>query len=529
MNKLMEAFKKGIARFNGLSKAVKISIGILTTCTIIALVYGVIALTKTEYSVLFANMTGKDSGAVVRKLEEENILHKVEGDTILVEKTVAAATRMKILSEVKLSDNTSSFDIILDSKSMVSTEFENNVAYQVALQNEISSSIKSFDEVEDAKVILVIPEQSGFARDSKPASASVRIELREGVDELSKGQVKTIVALVSKSVENLPAENIVIAVDGLLLVTEDGSTNDGDIFSTDQQETLKKSKEKAYEEKIYNMLKETFGTGGVRVAVNLNINFDAKKTESIDYKEGVIVSEKNTLNTSSKNQNDSSSPVDDNMSNIADGGGDSNSTSSQEQVKNYNVPQVKEVVVKSPGEVEKITVSILVDKSIGALDLASEKLIRNMAAGAVGFDAARGDTISVASMNFINNNNDIMDQADKVYSEQQAELARQRLIRNIAIALGGIILLITILSILKRMRKKEKEAEIDEMEGIMSKDIEISENGEIVTKVKEFAPIDFDQETEQEHITKEVKKYAQDKPEQVVEIIKSWLAEDERG
>lgn len=108
-------------------------------------------------------------------------------------------------------------------------------------------------------------------------------------------------------------------------------------------------------------------------------------------------------------------------------------------------------------------------------------------------------------------------------------MARQRLIRNIAIALGGIILLITILSILKRMRKKEKEAEIDEMEGIMSKDIEISENGEIVTKVKEFAPIDFDQETEQEHITKEVKKYAQDKPEQVVEIIKSWLAEDERG
>ncbi|MCM1992646.1 flagellar basal-body MS-ring/collar protein FliF [Oceanirhabdus seepicola] len=529
MNKLMEAFKKGIARFNGLSKAVKISIGMLTACTIIALVYGVITMTRTEYSVLFANMTDKDSGVVVRKLEEENIIHKVEGDKILVEKSVAAATRMKILSEVKLSDNTSSFDIILNSKSMVSTEFENNVAYQVALQNEIRSSIKSFYEVEDAKVILVIPEQSGFARETKPASASIRIDLKDGVDELSKGQVKTIVALVSKSVENLPPENIVIAVDELLLVTEDGSKKDGDIFSSDEQESLKKSKEKTYEDKIYDMLKETFGTGGVRVAVNLDMNFDATKTESIDYKEGVIVSEKNTINTSTKNENDSSSPVDDNMSNIGDNSGNSNSTSSQDQVKNYNVPQVKEVVVKSPGKVEKITVSILVDKSLGALDSASEKMIRNMAAGAVGFDAARGDTISVASMNFINNNKDIMDQAEKVYLEQQVELARQRLIRNIAIAIGGVILLITILSILKRMKKKEKEAEIAEMEGIMSKDIEISENGEPITKVKEFAPIDFEEETEQEHITNEVKKYAQDKPEQVVEIIKSWLAEDERG
>ncbi|WBW95432.1 flagellar basal-body MS-ring/collar protein FliF [Oceanirhabdus sp. W0125-5] len=292
MNKLMEAFKKGIARFNGLSKAVKISIVILSLCTIIAVGYGVITMTRTEYSVLFKNMSGEDSGRVIKQLEEQNIIHKVEGNTILVEKSVAAATRMKVLSEVPLSDNTSSFDIILNNKSMVSTEFENNVAYQVALQNEIESSIKSFDEVEDAKVILVIPEQSGFARETKPASASVRIMLKDGVDDLSKRQVDTIVALVSKSVANLPVENIAIAVDGILLVTEQDSEKDGDIYSTDKQNSIKKSKEKDYEEKIFNMLKETFGTGGVRVAVNLDMNFDATKTESIEYKEGVIVSEK---------------------------------------------------------------------------------------------------------------------------------------------------------------------------------------------------------------------------------------------
>ena len=85
------------------------------------------------------------------------------------------------------------------------------------------------------------------------------------------------------------------------------------------------------------------------------------------------------------------------------------------------------------------------DKSLGALDPASEKYVRNMAAGAIGFDAARGDTISVASMNFINNDKEIMDRAEKVYLEQQTILARQRLIRNIAIAIGGIILVITII------------------------------------------------------------------------------------
>ena len=49
-------------------------------------------------------------------------------------------------------------------------------------------------------------------------------------------------------------------------------------------------------------------------------------------------------------------------------------------------------------------------------------------------------------------------------------------------------------------------------------------NKEIVN----YAPIDFEVKDEKSHIESEIKKYAKDKPDQVVDIIKSWLSENER-
>jgi flagellar M-ring protein FliF len=90
----------------------------------------------------------------------------------------------------------------------------------------------------------------------------------------------------------------------------------------------------------------------------------------------------------------------------------------------------------------------------------------------------------------------------------------------IAGILGTLLLGIIIFLIVKRRKKKKVENE-----QLLNTLIDDS----IIPKEPEnFDPIEFEAKTQKSHLENEIKKYATEKPEQVVEIIKSWLTENER-
>ena len=102
---------------------------------------------------------------------------------------------------------------------MAPTDTETKIMYQRALAGEIERAIKSFPEIEGAKVNLVLPENTAFVRETEPASASVVIKLKAGT-KLNTAQVKAIVSLLTGAVENLPKENVSIVSDKFDLLTE---------------------------------------------------------------------------------------------------------------------------------------------------------------------------------------------------------------------------------------------------------------------------------------------------------------------
>lgn len=517
MNKLTEGFKNIIEKLKNLSRGKKIALGVLSATVIVLIVYIAIWANTTNYAVLFSDMDPKDSGAVIEKLKEKKVEYKVEKESILVPKEVADSLRMEMISQVNLTSGSTGWELF-DKDSMVATEFENNINYRRALEGTIERSIKTFEEIKYCKVNLAIPQKSLLAREKDPASAAVVIMLEDGVKEITDGQVKTIVALITGSVENLPRENVKIAVDGMKLVTEDlFDENKDKTISTDEQENIRREREKDYERKILNVLREAFGSG-VKAAVNLDMNFDQKSTETIDYEEGVIVSEHSIISSNKDDGSISSNPIDNNMNNVIDEGNNGRTTNKSETTKNYNVPEKKEVHVEALGKINKMTVAILVDESLGALDDETKNNIKNIAANAVGFNAVRGDGISVASMNFIDSTSSLIDNTTKEMEKEIQAEKRDNLVRDITYAIGALVLLITVLSILKRLKKNNSE--IDKLEEVM--------NEEITHKELEFSPLDLDGESEHMHLAGEVKKYASEKPEQVADIIKSWLAEDER-
>lgn len=159
MNKLKEIFKGLKEKWINLSKRKKIAFSIVMVGIIGAIIALSVYLGRTKYSVLFSNMNPNDSGAVLEKLKDKKVEAKVEGNNILVPKEDVDKLRMEMLSEVPITNGSQGFEI-LDKSKFGETDQEMKINYQRALQGEIERTIKSFPQVEGARVHLVLPQET---------------------------------------------------------------------------------------------------------------------------------------------------------------------------------------------------------------------------------------------------------------------------------------------------------------------------------------------------------------------------------
>ncbi len=517
MSKLSELMKKIKDKWNSMSKTRKIALVIIAVVTFIAVGTLLYVSLKPKYTVLFSNMDSQDSGKIIANLEGKGTKYKIEGNSILVEKSQVDKLRMEMLSEVQITEGSQGFELF-DKGSIGATDEESRIMYQRALSGELERTIKGFEEVEAAKVNLVLPTNSAFVTKPTPASASVTVKLVPG-NELSPEQVKAIVHLVTGSVENLDKEDVTIVSDNLKLLTEGLFDNEKgtQATSTENQIDSTKKVEKEYEKKILNVLEPIY-KDNVKVSVNAQLNFDAVKQNNVTYdpKGSAVVSEHIIKDNSKGTENTSGSTVDNNMTNEQDAEKDTEKAGYSEETRNFNNTKSEETVVKAPGQVERITTSVVVN---GDMDNATKNTIKNLVSDAIGFDEARGDGISVESLTF---NDDYKTQAEE---EINAE-AKSRRIKLIALGVGAVIALILIIVVVSIIRSKRKEDDEEDEEAIEGLDVVIGDET-LETVADLYKDLDLEAETEREKIMKEVKKYAEKKPEQVADIIKSWMTDEE--
>lgn len=525
MSKLSEIFKNIFQKIKELSMGKKIAYGLLCVSVIAVLGYGIHSLTATKYDVLFSNMDSTDQGAVIAKLKEKKVSVQYKGNSILVPKDQVDQLRMELMSEVTLTNGSQGFEI-LDKSKFGSTDAEMKINFQRALQGELERTIKSFPEVENARVLLVMPEDTVFNKDVTPGSASVTVILKQG-KKLTDDQVKGIVSLISGSVRNIPKENVEVIDDKMTVLSKDLFNEDKEDSTTsaEKQQDLKKKYETDAQTKVLNMLEAIYGKGKVKVTVNADLNFDAIQNQKTTYDpKGTIVSEHNiygaTAGTPAAN---SMSPVDNNMqAAVQNNTNQNNGIVSKEETKNYNITKSEDKVIKAPGEVKRLTTSVVINGNLSDQTKAS---INNLVVSAVGYNKDRGDTISVEGLKF---DSTIADQQAKEIADLK-KLADQekkyKLYKTIGIAAGSAILLLISLIALRKKKDVEEEDLAFEGAGI---DVLIDDEEQVQNEPVKFKPIEFEVEDERTHFENEIKKYASDKPEQVADIIKSWLAEDER-
>ncbi len=99
---------------------------------------------------------------------------------------------------------------VFKKEGFVSSPLEERARLNHALSQEISHTISSIDGVVMARVHLAVPEREQLAEHTSPSSASVFVKHRPDVD--LTGSVSKIKSMVVNGVENLPYENVTIAL-----------------------------------------------------------------------------------------------------------------------------------------------------------------------------------------------------------------------------------------------------------------------------------------------------------------------------
>ena len=486
---------------------------------------------KPDMVPLFSNMETKDAGEVAAKLKELKVNYEIienkQGATINVAAADVHEARLQLATE-GLPRGNKGFEIFDDSKLGV-TEFQNKVNYLQALQGELTRTIEQIEAVEKARVHIVMPEDSLYKKNEKPATASIMLMLKPNV-QLSKKEIKGIVNLTSKSVQGLSPENITVVDEtGKILNDPDDDEENTVSYQTLTQIEMTRKVQERVQRDVQSLLDQALGEGRSYVRVNVELDFDQRQRDRQTYTpvvddSGIIRSEQivNESYSGTSNQPGGPAGTQSNIPGYVAVENQSNADYSKKEVtKNYEINEETEKTVASPGSIKRVNVAVLVNEDITQ---AQQESIQRSVASAVGIVEERGDTVSVEPLPFST------ELADRRAAEEQAEKDRQE--RNMYIAIALVLLIVCGIVAYYIRRKRERErlaAEAAEAARLAEEEERRREeearaaaiaSGEVAAE--ELTPEELAQQNERLAIEELIR----NKPADMAMLIKTWLAED---
>lgn len=180
-----------------------------------ALLVGAVMLVRwtsaASYAPLFNNLPPADASAIVDKLSADGVPYELTdgGATILVPQEQVYDLRLQMSGQGLPSGGTDGY-ALLDAQGLTTSEFQQQVGYQRALEGELRKTIESIDGVEAASVHLAIPTRDVFATEQDKPTASVLVTTRPGAS-IASGQVAAIVNLVAASVAGMDPTDVTVA------------------------------------------------------------------------------------------------------------------------------------------------------------------------------------------------------------------------------------------------------------------------------------------------------------------------------
>ena len=401
-----------------------------------------------NYGLLYAGLGQQDAAAVAQELQASNTPFELsnDGSSIMAPAADLPALRLKLAAKGLPQGSASSGVMPANDSPFGMSDLAERTRYQQLLESDLSSTIGGLQSIRAARVHLALPKPSAFIRDNRQASASVLVTLYQG-RQLDAGQVAAIVHLVASSVPGLDASQVsVVDQQGQLLTVDPTSP----AAVGDERMRMATRIENTYAQRIEQLLTPLVGPGRVRAQVYADLDFSQseKATETYGHDHPALRSEQ----TSSEHHADgaaaggipgalsnqpptvaaqpTAAKPDAGKSNGKSGGkaDPANSTaatqaangdSSSSATRNYELDRTISHVSDPAGRLARLTVAVVLDNKLsdkgskatggkGAVASAdgvpftAQELQRltDLIKNAVGFDAARGDSVSVVNQPF---------------------------------------------------------------------------------------------------------------------------------
>ncbi len=471
---------------------------------------------KPDYVPLFSKLDARDAGEIANKLKEMKIPYQIgdNGTALLVPSSEVYKVRLQLATEGLPRGGVQGFEIF-DKTNLTTTESQSKVQYLTALQGELTRTIEQLSEVEKARVHIVLPEDSLYKKNEKPATASVLLKLRPNA-QLDKNQMRGIVHLVASSVQGLKPENVTI-VDTYGNILYDPAENPANPLSpayTLTQLDLQKKVQTDLQNSAQSLLQQVLGPNKAAVRVSVELNFDQRTVDSKVFEpvvdeRGILRSSNETSETFKGRGSQLPGGVPGTTSNIPGYPTTDRSESDYEKkeaVRNYEINERNERLTAAPGAIRRLTVAVLIDSNLTQVQ---QDGISKVVASAVGLNPGRGDVISVESMPF----STILSDAQQQEAEalRKAEQQKWMMAAAAIAALGAGIYLY-------RRRKKSQEAAMADMEAAFAET-----QPSVVAKQE---PEETEEMAEKRRRREDIERLAKQRPEEFAQLIKTWLSEE---
>lgn len=229
---------------------------------------------RPQYSLLYGKLSDTESAKVIQALDDAKVSYKIGagGSAILVPADKVHVMRMQLAGRGIPRGDGVGFEIF-DKPNFGISDFVQRANYIRAVQGELARTISQIDEVESARVMIVLPENRLLLSKDKHPTASVFVRVR-GNTQLQTPSINSIRFLVANAVEGLKP-NFVSVVDNLGNVLSENNENDSITGMTTGQLAARRNLEQYLSKKAQDLLEKVVGPGQALVRVAAEINFDS--------------------------------------------------------------------------------------------------------------------------------------------------------------------------------------------------------------------------------------------------------------
>jgi flagellar M-ring protein FliF len=511
---------------------------------VLALVMGAIALTnwvaQPTWTPLFSQLSGSDANAIVEQLRAENVQYQLAdgGSTILVPQTQVYDLRVSLAGKGLPGNEDDAGWGLLDRQGMTATDFQQNVAYQRALEGELAKTVGAIGGVKTAVVHLAIPKRDVFADEQDKPTASVLLQLAPGTT-MGKAQIRSVTHLVAGSVPGLEPSDVTVSdsTGAMLSAPENGTGGAASLANDADQQTAQYEDRKSTE--LQQMLDRVLGPGKAVVQVSAQLNYDTRQTTSETYLASPAVTplseatSREILNGGASGTGGPLGVISPTLSPLT-GAASGQFYSKENRTVNNAVGKVVTQEQAVPGAVERLSIAVVLDaKSAGAVDTTE---VQSLVASAAGVDSQRGDIVKVNKLPF---DTAAVEEAKKELAKAEAaERTAGYVDLGTKAGIGLLVVIVVMIALLRRRKKGGPTVEasasdlpngvlmpsrVDAISADRRRELGPGPDGETAGDGRGApgaAPA-----LEREKLRDEVASFVDSQPEEIAQLVQGWLAQ----